>query len=264
MSFDWSDPTIIGAVIAAIGAIVGGIIAAYAAYKARTRVHNEITLLDAQKGRKRTNIRGITGTNSNIGMNVTIENNNSFPVNILSEEGSVIDTRNPGMQKMIAARPQVFQVSPNTNEEFSLNALCMEAFKEPPSSSGEGNHKIKGVTRNKKIRDLFGAIKNIEDEISSKIVSTDGSSFQARPMNNDLEQLARVSIHNKGSMGQYESKVIDHVVQCALWQVTDNIDFQQFSEILNADSEESVNRLKEISKLAAIILKRAGVEPTIH
>ena len=264
MNIDWSNPTIIAAVIAGLGTIIGGIIAAIAIIKSRTKVHNEITLLDAQKGRKRTKIKEIRGTDSNIGMRVTIENHNSFPMQVLSEQGTVINTGNPGMQKMVAARPQVFSVSPDTIEEFDLDALCLEPFKDPPRSTGEGNHKIGGVTRNGEVLKLFRTIKSIEDEISSKIVSVQGDGFQARSMSEDLSELAKVCQYSRGRIFGYESKIIDHIVQCALWQVTDKLDFDSFAKILRANTHEEKNRLREVAKFAAIILKRAEIDSTIH
>ena len=182
---------------------------------------------------------------------------------ILSQQGTVIGTGNPGMQKMVAARPQVFVVAPESVEEFQIDALCLEAFKDPPRSTGEGKHKIKRITRNKKILKLLKAIREIEEEISGKIISVQGDRFQARPMSQDLSELARVSKYSRGRGGKFVVKLADTVIQCALWQITDKLDFDKFAKVVRADSAEARERLKEVAKYASIILRKAGLKPRI-
>jgi hypothetical protein len=192
MNLDLTNPLIVFAIIVALGTMVAALIKAMAPFKANANQHNVITLLEAQKGRNRVKIEQLKGTDSAFKMEARIQNANSFQIDVFSDSGTVFDTSDKKLQRMVAVRPQVFEVSPASSEDFTIDALCMDAFKAPPPSTGEGAYKVQGVTGDKKIMSLIQALRNIEEDISEKIVSFEvGKGFTVKPMDADIEELLR-------------------------------------------------------------------------
>lgn len=264
MYINLSDPVVVAAIIAALGAISAAIIKSYATMKSGADKQNVITLIEAQRGRKRTKIKHLKGTGSAFKMKTRIENENNFPMHVFSQQGTVFDTPNAKLQKMVSVRPQVFEVSPESSEEFTVDALCMDAFKDPPPSTGEGDYRAKGITQNERIIKLLHTLGNLEKEISAKIVSfKQGAGFTVKEMDADTEELLKHCELIPNMLGGYDAKIQDIIVQLALWQVTDKVNFDALAKLAGAVSNESRIELKRLVILANTILRKAGIKPTV-
>jgi len=230
---------------------------------------NIITLIQAQNSGM---IKKIQGNDSNIGMTALIENIDSEPLYVKSELGTVIGTDDPKVQKMIVFREKVYEIAPKQIERVVLDAICMEAEKNPPSASGGEKHSIEGIVESEEIIKLLSTLHDIESEISKNISSVEGDRLSLNHhMDDDLIMLTQQSRLSENEGGGYTAEISDSVAQCGLWQETDKVDFKKYAKVLGLDSplkeskgtKESVKMLTNVAKQAEIILIRAEIEPTI-
>ena len=259
MKIDSASAVIIFAVVFAVGALIIAFVWAKTSSSRRT----SIALSDVQQRGSRIRLIRIEGTGSNLGMIVYIRNGNDFVVRVLSPPGVVIEPDNSDMQQMITVRSQVFEVASRVVGRFEVNAICLESFKIPPNSRGDGNYRVREITENAKILKLFRTVGKLEQEISKKILAVDGLSFQAKPMSAELLELSRHCRFTRRKRGKFEARISDHAVQCALWQITDELDLDKFARVVRAFTAESRADLRRVVEVANIILREAKIKPTI-
>ena len=223
-----------------------------------------LNLADVQQGLGNTEVKQITGTGSNFSMRITLENKNNYPVEIVCNERSVIQSESHASAGMITLYPQSFVIQPGDIEEFGIETYCIEAWKKPAEPHTADAHVIQEVSDNKNLNHLIDTIHQIEKNISKKIISIEGDSFTAEPMDESMIPLAQSSQYFKSQDGDFKVKLNEQIVQFAIWQVTDHVNLDHLSTILKVDSEGSKEALKMIAQLSNLILDEADLEPAIQ
>jgi hypothetical protein len=224
----------------------------------------QLTLMEAQAAG---HIAHIRGHDSNIGMTIEVQNDSDEAITITSEPGTVIGSKDPHTQKMVITRGSSFTVSPRSRESITVDALCLEAHKAPPSSqAGETDHNIDGMTDNTDIRKVLGTLHKVETEISANITewNEEDGTFTHTLDDPNLITLASASTHTKVE-GQhaFQSRIIDPVVQMPVWQITDRLGITDYAKVVGmnpATHEElrrSVEVLSSMAKVAEILLAEA-------
>lgn len=223
-----------------------------------------LNLADVQAGLGNAEVKQIQGTGSNFSMRIILENKNDFPVRILCKEGSVIQSKTRTSAGMITLYPQTFVVQPGKVEEFGIETYCIEAWKKPADEAMYTGHVICDNVDNKNLKQLIDTIHHIETDISDKIISIEGDSFTAQPMDDRMVPLAQSSQYSKSKEGDFRVKLNEQIVQFAIWQVTDHVSMDHLSTILHVESEETKEALKLIAQLSNLILEQASLEPAIR
>jgi hypothetical protein len=231
-------------------------------------------LSEAQKSNK---IKAINGTDSNRGMTIIIHNDENTPILIKSELGTVIGSKDPKIQRMLVVREKSFEVSPSSDREIAIDALCLEAKKAPPRSSAEANHNVEGLSGDENVMSLVKAVQSLESEISKNILEVDQKTRRFRHSfkkdDKALMQLATVASHSADEEGEaYTSEIYDHIIQMALWQVTDKLDLIEYAKVLRLDlSPDNIKELRSTvekistqAQFAQAILNEAELKPTIE
>ena len=127
-----------------------------------------LTLVDAQAAGLITHIRG---HDSNIGMTIEVQNDSDEPITIMSEAGTVIGSKDPRKQKMVIIRERSWTVPPRSRHDITVDALCLEAYKVPPSSkAAAADHSVDGMTDDADIRRLLKTLQEIEAKFSASFV----------------------------------------------------------------------------------------------
>jgi hypothetical protein len=229
----------------------------------QSRTSLTVTLADAQKGVRGTEISAIEGTDRNLTLFVYLTNRNDLLVRVLSKQGTVIEAADPRWQNMVAVRSQVFEVAPKSVGEFRMHAICLDAWKLPPGSGGEGNYRVGEITKNRDIIKLLRTAREMEEQIAPKIISVAGNQFRAKPMSEELVAVAKCCTYTQARRGTYLARIQDTVVQCALWQITDRLSFDQYAQVISAPaSARGIGGLVAQVRVSNILLGKAGLSPT--
>lgn len=130
-----------------------------------------LTLIEAQASGHITQIRG---TDSNIGMTVEVQNNSNEGMTIRSEPGTVIGSKDSHTQKMVIIREESWTIPPQSKVSITVDALCREAHKAAPrSTGGDGNHVIEGMKEKADVRTLLKTLQEVEAKISENIIAVE-------------------------------------------------------------------------------------------
>ena len=224
-----------------------------------------LTLMDAQAAGHITRIRG---NDSNIGMTIEVQNDSDEAITITSESGTVIGSKDSHMQKMVITRERSWTVPPQSKGSITVDALCLEAHKAPPSSrAGESDHSIDGMTGNADIGKLLHTLQAVEEKISANITAEDSEAHTIRHTleSPSLVELARASTYTKvdGQDG-FLSQIYDYLVQLPVWQITDRLGMTEYAKVIGRDKSETHEELRKTvegltytAKIAEILLREA-------
>lgn len=227
----------------------------------------DLTLIEAQHAGLITHIRG---TDSNVGMIIDVRNTSDQEIILSATPGTVIGSRDPNTQRMVIARRAAWRVPPRTAGSIDVDALCMEAYKAPPSrETGPETHVVEGMVDSTDVMTLLTTVEKIESEISASITSVDedAGTFSRTELDPNVAQLATVSLHSHepGTTG-YKSQLHEHFVQTPLWQLTDGVEMKDLAKIVVQEAPETQQELRqtaqvlaETAKLSAVLLEEAGL-----
>ena len=62
---------------------------------------------------------------------------------------------------------------------------------------------------------------------------------------------------------RFGAKISEQIIQCALWQLTDKISFEDYCKILKPKTAKEKRDLRGIAEMAQIMLAYSGLKPTI-
>ena len=225
----------------------------------------QLTLMEAQAAGHVTHIRG---NDSNIGMNIEVQNDLDEAITITAEVGTVIGSRDPHTQRMVITREKSWTIPPRSRESIAVDALCLEAHKAPPSSeAGEANHNIDGMTDNADVQGLLDTLQEVEKKMSDNVrsVDTQAGTFSHTLESPNLIALASAASHTKvEGKNKFLSRILDSVIQMPVWQITDRLDMTDFAKVVGMDKAATHEELRttaevlsDTAKIAAILLTEA-------
>ena len=247
-----------GIVIAVVAVLVLLIFA-----RPRREKRHVLSLAEVQDGLHRTGIVAIEGKEPGPGLCLYVRNRGGAPVQLQSEQGTVIVASDPQRQNLISPRPQALEIPPKTTQRFEMEALSLEARKLPPGSRGEGGYRVGGLTENDEILKLFGAVERLQAEAGRHVRQVDGDLVTYGAMVDDLTILATCCTCAVQDSGGCEVRVAAEVTQYALWQITDELSFDALVDLVVQPASPE-GRVKLVGKVLAanILLEEAGIEPT--
>jgi hypothetical protein len=225
-----------------------------------------LTLMDAQAAGHITHIRG---NDSNVGMTIEVQNDSDEAITIRSEVGTVIGSKDPHTQKMVITRGNSWTVPPRSKGNITVDALCLEAHKVPPSSrAGEADHNIDGMTDNADVRRLLNTLQEVEAKISANITAED---TQAGTFSHTLESPNLIALASAASntkvKGQnaFLSRIYDNVIQMPVWEITDRLGITEYAKVVGMDKRSATHEelratvevLSDMAKIAKILLDEA-------
>jgi hypothetical protein len=232
-----------------------------------------LTLSDAQAAGYITHIRG---NDSNIGMVIDVQNDSDETITFTSEAGTVIGSKDPNTQKMVITRGRSWTVSPRSRESLALDALCLEAYKAPPSSDATGtDHSIGGMTDVADVRKLLKTVGQVESEVSTIASLNEAERTVYKPKINleHLTELVRAMHREEKSPGEAVFQIYNYLVQLPLWQLTDRLELTDYAKIIGRDRSASLEELRATvealtyqAKMAQTLLRQAelAVKQTIR
>lgn len=220
-----------------------------------------LTLVDAQAAGLITHIRG---HDSNIGMTIEVQNDSDEPITIMSEVGTVIGSKDPRKQKMVIIRERSWTVPPRSRHDITVDALCLEAYKVPPSSNAAAaDHSVDGMTDDADIRRLLKTLQEIEAKFSASFVPGDTKAHTLESPR--LVELASAASRERvKGQNKFISQILNFVVQMPVWQITDRIEMTDYAKVVGRDKPETLEELRETvdgfastAKMAEILLSEA-------
>jgi hypothetical protein len=247
-----------------------------------------MTLLEVQAELHQTAISALETTGGTLGLLVYLRNRNDLPVQILSQLGTLFEPQEKGLQRMIAARPQIFDIAPGGTEKVLVHAVSLDAHRDPPDDDEVRDYQVTGIIDDPQIFKVFRAVEKLEYELARHVVAFDkplrlGADPLAagQPVSGDRvrfeempENLMRLSgfctvtreeedAARAQGAGRYQARIRGSVIQYALWQVSDGLTFDQLTAMLHAHSPEARAELMPAVRGANFILHEARIEPTM-
>ena len=247
-----------------------------------------MTLLEVQEELHQTAISALEATGGTLGLLLYLRNRNDRPVQILSQLGTLFEPEPKELQRMIAVRPQMFDLAPGGMEKVLVHAVSLDAHKDPPDDDEVRGYRVTGIIDDPQIFKVFRAVEKLEYELARHIVGFDkplrlGADPLAagEPVSGDRvrfdempEHLARLTgfctvtreqedAARAQGAGRYLAHIRGSVIQYALWQVSDGLTFDQLTAMLHAHSPEARAELMPAVRAANIILREARIEPTM-
>jgi hypothetical protein len=224
-----------------------------------------LTLMEAQASGHITQIRG---TDSSIGMIIEVQNNSNEAITITSEPGTVIGSKDSRTQRMVIIREKSWTIPPQKKVSITVDALCLEAHKAAPrSTGGEANHSIEGTTENADVRTLLKTLQEVEAKISANITAVDREHHTVRHTldSPSLVELAQAASHTEvKGQESFLSQIYDFIVQMPVWELTDHLGVTDYAKVTGRDRPETHEELRKTveaisatAKIAEILLKEA-------
>ncbi|NOZ62088.1 MAG: hypothetical protein GXO74_10440 [Calditrichaeota bacterium] len=217
-----------------------------------------------EEARKIVNIEQVTGMNSNLKLKVTLQNLTGQKVELLVPVGMVILSKSESAQNMLIVHDQIFEINALEKAKFELNTVCLEAWKNPPDSAAEEGMFFFKKTENQEISQLVHTVAKLENAISASVLFYQEGQIQFGDMDSyELLELAQHCNYSRLDSTHFRAKINEQIIQCALWQLTDKISFDDFEKILKPKPDEEKRELRDIAEMAQIVLAYGGLEPTI-
>ena len=171
-------------------------------------------------------IHKIFGANSNLKLNVLLENLTDKKVEFRMPAGIAILPQDENTQSMVTVHEQVFEIPPLTTGKLDLQALCLEAWKNPPSSLDAEGMIIVDSLISDDVAQFIVAMKKVEKAIANSIYSISGEKLRFKVTTEpELINLAQYCHYHLDENEQLKAELDEMIVQCALWEITNKITF---------------------------------------
>lgn len=224
----------------------------------------EVTIPLNANEQKLISVEKLSGLNSNMGIKAKLANSSGKIVKTIVPAGLVILSEDQTKQNMLTVHEQIFILPPENLVEIRLKTVCLEAWKNPPDSASEKGLFFFNRTENSDISQLIRTIAKLEEIISRAVVDYNDGQIRLRDM--DTYELMELALHSEFSpidSVRFSAKISEQIIQCALWQLTDRISFEDYCKILKPKTEKEKHDLHDIAEMAQILLAYSGLKPTI-
>ncbi len=224
----------------------------------------EVTIPLDENEQKKISVEKLSGLSSNIGIKARLANLSDEFVKTIVPAGMVILSEDQTKQNMVTVHEQFFNLQPKTLVEFKLKTICLEAWKNPPDSASEKGLFFFKQTENNEISRLIRTVAKLEEIIGKSVVEFHDKQIRLGDM--DSYELMELALHCEFSpldSVHFRAQISEQIIQCALWQLTDKISFEDYCKILKPKTDDEKNDLRDAAEMAQILLVYSGLKPTI-